>query len=254
VTGAKRHGTGQPDGDADSFDVTLRGYDRRQVDDRLAHLGAALAAADEALTQAQRRNSELNGQLRLALDRLRQAGDAGARSNSFGFRVEKILRLAEEEARMAREKGAATAAVLVERARAEAQAIRDQARRWRADAIREAEQIRKRAHADADKRAAEVEAALARRSRTVEQELDRLVALRDQVRTELVNVRETVWSALGHGAGPPPPGWVWPAQQPPSTLTAAPQPVPQSLPQPLPPPVRRAGAAPSAQHTSGPVG
>ncbi len=49
MTGAKRHGTGQPDGDADSFDVTLRGYDRRQVDDRLAHLGAALAAADEAL-------------------------------------------------------------------------------------------------------------------------------------------------------------------------------------------------------------
>jgi len=146
-----RQGNGPADGAA--FDLVLRGYDRRQVDERLAQLQAHIATTEKALREEQRRCTELSGQLHGALSRLRQAG-GGGQQNSFGFRVEKILRLAEQEASELRSHAAAEAAALVKRARAEAERLRA----------------------------------------TSERELVRLTALRDQVVVHLDEVRKLVRS------------------------------------------------------------
>lgn len=99
-------------GGASAFDVVLRGYDRRQVDDHLASLEQRLAA-----TAAQA--SELRGQRDSAAGRVRElevgaspsAPMSGAASglDGFGAHVESILRVATEEAaairRQAEEEG-----------------------------------------------------------------------------------------------------------------------------------------------------
>jgi chromosome segregation ATPase len=78
-----------------TFDVVLRGYDRRQVDERLRFLGAELAAAEQALGAAQERTAEVEDELaRLRLE----AGMREPATPVFGDRVERILRLAAEEA------------------------------------------------------------------------------------------------------------------------------------------------------------
>ncbi|MPZ64118.1 MAG: hypothetical protein GEU83_00855 [Pseudonocardiaceae bacterium] len=78
------------------FDIVLRGYDREQVDERLRFLGDELATAEQALAAARERTAGLEEELASArgeLERRVPDPDVG-----FGNRVEKILRLAEEEA------------------------------------------------------------------------------------------------------------------------------------------------------------
>ena len=88
------------------FDVVRRGYDREQVDERMRFLGAELSTAERALTAARERAATLEDELASARSELgRRTPETG-----FGNRVEKILRLAEDEA-----------AEIVERARAEAE-------------------------------------------------------------------------------------------------------------------------------------
>src|SRR5215204_2012872 len=87
-------------GPVPQFDIAIRGYDRRQVDERLAYLTAELRAAEAALRRADQTEAELR-QLRQQLTTQNE--------NTFGFRVEKILRLAEEEAREVREQATAQA-------------------------------------------------------------------------------------------------------------------------------------------------
>ncbi|HEY0641574.1 MAG TPA: hypothetical protein VGD67_28435, partial [Pseudonocardiaceae bacterium] len=171
------------------FDVALRGYDRRQVDERLAALTAELAAVRHALDDAEMRADELTEQLRIAIDRARQAGGRG-QDNSFGFRVEKILKLAQEEAKEVRAQGAAEARSMVERARAGAAAELEEAARLRDEAQRSAEEAWTRVRGQAAALAAQVDRDLAVRRQAAEQDLDRLVTARDQVRAELVRMRE----------------------------------------------------------------
>lgn len=172
MTGLGRHAAEPSGGGAGLFDFAVRGYDRRQVDERLTYLEAALVAAHDALDQAEQRNGDLDRQLRLALDRLRQAGGAGVRDDTFGFRVEKILRQAEEEARKVRGKATAAAAALIERARADAKATRDETERWCTEVLREADE-----------------------------ELARLAALRRRIRDELAGVHAVVMTTLATDAG-----------------------------------------------------
>lgn len=134
------------------FDVVERGYDHRQVDERLEYLNTLITDSASALREADERNADLDAQLRIALEKLR-AADEGP---SFGFRVEKILRLAESEAK----------------------------------------QVRERAQAAADRLMAEVETKLAQRRESAERELHQLVTLRQQVLAELHNARRMIMSML----------------------------------------------------------
>ena len=144
-----------------AFDVVLRGYDKRQVDERLRFLGAELTVADNALRAASERAALLEDALSEA--RSTPAGEQLGDSN-FGARVEKILKLAEDEAREVRSQADAAALALVEQARAHA-AEQDSAlqQRWseldsarqeleqaRQEANRECEQLRAQARAEAD--------------------------------------------------------------------------------------------------------
>lgn len=144
-----------------AFDVVLRGYDKRQVDERLRFLGAELTVADNALRAASERAALLEDALSEA--RSTPAGEPLGDSN-FGARVEKILKLAEDEAREVRSQADAAALALVEQARAHA-AEQDSAlqQRWseldsarqeleqaRQEVNRECEQLRAQARAEAD--------------------------------------------------------------------------------------------------------
>jgi cell division septum initiation protein DivIVA len=144
-----------------AFDVVLRGYDKRQVDERLRFLGAELIAADNALRAAGQRTVMLED----ALNEARSVPDGEPSGNSsFGARVEKILTLAQDEAREVRSQADTAATALLDQARAKAaeqdstlqrrfaeleragQEV-DQARQ---EVNREAERVRAQSRAEAD--------------------------------------------------------------------------------------------------------
>jgi cell division septum initiation protein DivIVA len=133
-----------------TFDVGLRGYDKRQVDERLRVLAAELAAADNALAAANQRIAMLED----ALSQTRHAPDGEpAGESNFGARVEKILKLAEDEAREVRDQAEQAAAALLDQARTQVAELRERA-----------EQEIATRRAEANRQAAEQEAALRRRS------------------------------------------------------------------------------------------
>jgi cell division septum initiation protein DivIVA len=169
-----------------AFDVVLRGYDKRQVEERLRILGAELVVACSALQLAQERAAMLE-----EASRSRSGSDAQLDSN-FGARVEKILMLAQDEAREVRRQADAAAAALVEQAHAEAAVQRQQAEQeaaaWRVEMNRGA---------------AEQDSAAQRRSAALDrarQELDRAreeleresERVRAQAQAELAQMRKAV--------------------------------------------------------------
>src|SRR3954467_1993120 len=88
----------QPSG----FDVVLRGYDRRQVDDYLDRVEAALNEADarhaddaQRLTALERQVTDLHAHL---ADAERRAAGLPERPADAGDRIAAMLRLADEEA------------------------------------------------------------------------------------------------------------------------------------------------------------
>jgi cell division septum initiation protein DivIVA len=208
VEGSGWNGQGQADSgteDERPFHVVLRGYDRLEVDARIEHLDTQLAAADQSLHEAERRNAELAAQLRSAQDQLRQRSDPAAQDSfvaqdGFGFRVEKILRMAEEEARSVRTQASSEAMELVEKARAEAQALRDEAERQFAASRQESQQLLEAAQQQAAQLNATSEHEYERLRAAAEQDAERLrAAVRhetDQLRMtalrEAQELRETV--------------------------------------------------------------
>jgi cell division septum initiation protein DivIVA len=145
-----------------AFDVVLRGYDKRQVDERLRFLGSQLTAAENALRMATERTATLQDELDEA--RTSSGGESSVDSN-FGARVERILKLAQDEAREVRSQADAAAAALLEQARVEA-----------AEHQQQAQQEIATWQAEANRRTVEHEQALQRRSIELDnarQELDR---------------------------------------------------------------------------------
>jgi chromosome segregation ATPase len=144
-----------------AFDVVLRGYDKRQVDERFRFLGAELIAAENALRAASQRAAKLEDAL--SESRAAPVGEPSGDSSS-GARVEKMLKLAEGEAREVRHQADAAAAALLDQARAQAaeqdSALRrrfaelDSARqeldRARQEVERESERVRAQTQADVD--------------------------------------------------------------------------------------------------------
>jgi cell division septum initiation protein DivIVA len=182
-----------------AFDIVLRGYERRQVDEHLATL------VNERLT-AERRAGDLEKQV----TRMRSEAESNKNESSeptyagLGARVEKILRLAEEEARdvaaeakaagererqkasedakqiraLAEEEGKrkvaegqAQAERLLEQSRKQAQQIRTEATDEATAKLAQAESVVEEARAKAAQIATEVEAKLAKRREQAERDL-----------------------------------------------------------------------------------
>ena len=154
-----------------AFDVVLRGYDRRQVDERLRFLGAELAAAEQALGAAQERTTDVEDEL--ARVRL-EVGMREPAAPVFGDRVERILRLAAEEAEEVRSRAAEEATATVREARLEAQRL-----------VAEATAVAKQRQEDA------------------ERELHRLHSLREEVAKRLHGTRNLLDEHLTSGQRPP---------------------------------------------------
>ena len=99
-----------------AFEVVRRGYDRDQVDAQLRDMRERLASAEAARQAAEKRAQAGEAERRSG------RGDAPApAAESFGYRAEKILRLAEHEAADVRSRAASEATTLVEQARADAE-------------------------------------------------------------------------------------------------------------------------------------
>src|SRR5690242_8992912 len=122
------------------FDIALRGYERRQVDRYVAQVEAEVAALAAERDEAYRQVQALAGQVhdvqnQMADLRRHTAADASVSFRHLGPRVEQILALAEEQAEAIR----AGAVDGVERERAEAHRILDEARERANQAIRDFE-------------------------------------------------------------------------------------------------------------------
>lgn len=136
------------------FDTTRRGYDRRQVNDRINLLKHQLAAVERALSGTRQRCAFLEAEL-AEVRRQLSLRPGSFRADSFGDRLTSILRLAEEEA-------------------AE---IRTRAEREAARRVAAAEALR----AGAEREAQERDTALRQREQELARALDRLRSLRDEV-------------------------------------------------------------------------
>ncbi|OLT14621.1 hypothetical protein BJF78_18020 [Pseudonocardia sp. CNS-139] len=88
------------------------------MDAQLRELRDRLAAAESGRQAAEQHARALEKEVRNARQ---QQGDAPLSAESFGFRAEKILRLAEHEAADVRNRAANEATALVEQARADAE-------------------------------------------------------------------------------------------------------------------------------------
>ncbi|MGH3794723.1 MAG: hypothetical protein ACRDSP_07515 [Pseudonocardiaceae bacterium] len=150
-----------------AFDVALRGYDKRQVDERIRFLAAELGAAEHALRAAQARAAMLEDEVHQVRSGSNGTGPTSGPGgsgleNSFGARVEKILMMAEEEAREIRGQASGEATAMVDQARAEAEeqhrrigqeiaARQAEAEKVGTTAAQEAAQLRQSAAHEADK-------------------------------------------------------------------------------------------------------
>jgi cell division septum initiation protein DivIVA len=175
-----------------AFDVVLRGYDKRQVDERLRFLGSQLTAAENALRVATQRTAALQDEL----NEVRAATSESPGDSNFGARVEKILNLAQDEAREVRSQADAAAAAVVDQARTEA-----------AEQRQRAEQEIATLQAEVNRRNVEQDKTLQRRSAELDSarlELDRArqEAEREseRVRAQALAEADHIRKAVGHEA------------------------------------------------------
>lgn len=136
------------------FAIVMRGYDRKQVDERLRFLGAELAAAEHAVGAAQERAAAAEDEL------ARTRAQGGGAKSSFGERVERILRLAEKEA-------------------AE---VRSRAQEEASSTLRQAQQ-------EGQRLVAEATAVAQHHRQEAENDLQRLAAVREEVQARLQDTR-----------------------------------------------------------------
>ncbi len=213
------------------FGLVRRGYDPTRVDQRIAELTDQLKTARTQLATANAARKHAEDQAAAAKNELRtvreaQSGEGELGSpESFGFRAERILRLAEHEASDVKAKAAREATNLVEQARGDAErhrheveqslitraaeldeeaaqrsvqlqereklvaeqlaGARDDAEQILSTAQARAEALMQDAQAKADALQQRTEMEARRNRETAEHELRRLTALHDGVRTEM---------------------------------------------------------------------
>lgn len=226
----------QPQGNV--FDLARRGYDRQQVDEHMRTLHAALADAQNAHQRERRRADWAEEELRNVQTQLEQRsaeladGRDGGAAQGFGYRVEKLLRTAEQEAAEVRSSATREATALLERAREDAEAhrheveqsliartamleqeathrkveldererqiaeqseaAREDAERMLSEVSRQSEQLRQDARARAEQELLKAEKAIRERHEAAEQELGRLRSLHDEVRGQLARLLDSL--------------------------------------------------------------
>ncbi|GAA3088076.1 hypothetical protein GCM10010464_60030 [Pseudonocardia yunnanensis] len=229
-------GTGGPSSGGASFDVVRRGYDRDQVDSQMRELRDRLASAEAARQGAEQHARATEKEMRA---RAAAQADAPMSQDSFGFRAEKILRLAEREAADVRNRAANEATALLEQARADAErhrheveqaliarsaeldqeatqrnvalqereqqaaatlaAARDDAARITDDARHAADALVSEAQARAEEVRHRSEQDLKRRREAAEQELRRVEGLHESVRNEMGRLHKLLGAELTTG-------------------------------------------------------
>jgi cell division septum initiation protein DivIVA len=229
-----------PEGGVDQpFDTALRGYERRQVDDfvsarskEISRLKAQLSDERRQRQAATERADASAAELREV--RARSAHEPADPQESFGFRAEKLLRMAEQEAVEIRSNASRESASIIEQARKEAEqhrheqtlisraslleqqaaqrsaeiqereqqvadqlaAAREQADQMHAAATRAADRLRQESEAAAEETRARAESAAQRGRDSASQEIARLTALQSDVRSELARLAEVLTNEL----------------------------------------------------------
>jgi hypothetical protein len=222
------------------------GYDPTQVDRQLTDLSGRLGAVDEQrldmsrrFATERRRAEQIEIELRearAALQEAQRGGQDAEKGTGFGYRAERILRMADAEAKDMRSTAARDAAALLERTHAEAEAHRhdveqalisrsaglDREAAERAAALdareaklaedveaaaqevahlretarREVAELRQEAQAAIERAAADAEKQASRRREAAAAELDRLTALQDGMREQLARLHQVLTAAL----------------------------------------------------------
>ena len=233
------------DASVPSFPTALRGYERQQVDDFLtrqtreldrlrtesAELAQRLRQANQHAEATERENRELRN----------RPQPAPAAEDGFGFRAEKLIRLAEQEAAEVRDNANREAAALLEKARTEAEqhrheveqkliargslmeqqasqrsaelaereqqiadqltAAREQADQIQDAASRTAERLREESEAAAAQTRERAERAARLVQERAEQEVARLGGVQADVRSELARLAEVLSAELTDDRG-----------------------------------------------------
>jgi cell division septum initiation protein DivIVA len=240
VTITPAHNSVQSNGGAStsagsSFEIVRRGYDRDQVDRMMRDMRDRLNAAESARQNAEQHAQKVEVELRSARSAV-QAPEPAMSQESFGFRAEKILRLAEHEAADVRNRAANEATNLVEQARAEAErhrhdveqkliarsaeldqeaaqrnvaiqereqqaavtlaAAREESTRITEEAQRAAEALVSEARVRADELRNRAEQETRRRREAAEHELRRIGGLHDGVRSEMARLHKLLGGEL----------------------------------------------------------
>ncbi len=238
----------QPGSGVSLFDTVLRGYERRQVDEYVIR-------KDDEVTRLRGELGEMSRQRRLATEHAeateKELRDLKMRSahvqpaspeDSFGFRAEKLLRMAEHEAAETRTNASRESTSILEKARTEAErhrheaeqsliarasqleqqsaqravelqeretqiadqlaAAREQAEEVHAAAARAADRLREESEAAATEVRVRSEAAAQRQKQQAEQEITRLSRLQSDVRGELSRLAEVLSNELSGQAAP----------------------------------------------------
>jgi DivIVA domain-containing protein len=181
-----------------TFDLALRGYDRRQVDRYIAQLESELsqfaARRDDALAQNHALAAQVAELQNQMVDVQRRTTAEKPSYKHLGTRVEQIFGMVEEEAADIRRRAEADAVQFRARAEKEIEGVKvgvEKALAERRDAI-EAEYAQKNAHADKLVKEAEQQAnAIRREVDKVRADVDREVTeLRERSKTEARKVQD----------------------------------------------------------------
>jgi DivIVA domain-containing protein len=162
---------------APSFTVSLRGYDRMEVDEYLDSLAEALGQVEEA----EERNRVMQAHMDRMIARIAELeerinGDVPKSGAVLGERIAIILRSAEEAAADTVTRAEAHAAELLGQARDDVASAEDQARGAILRGEEQARRIESAARAEATEIVAEAEARASTRTRQIEQWAEQVVS------------------------------------------------------------------------------
>ena len=228
------------------FDTVLRGYERRQVDEFVVEKNKEIAWLKMELAEAHRQRRLATEHAEGTETELRELRANSAHTepasieDSFGYRAEKLLRMAEQEAAEVRSQASRESAGIIEQARTEAEkhrheveqsliaraslleqqaaqrttelqereqqisdqlaAAREQADQLHAAAVRAADRLQEESVAAAEETKLRAETAAKRQLDQAAQEIARLSALQTDVRSELGRLAQMLANELSAGS------------------------------------------------------
>ena len=237
--------SGSPNSASLPFDTVLRGYERRQVDDYVSKAKDEVAKLKEELAEAQRKRRLATEHAEATERELRDVRAKSAHSeprsveDSFGYRAEKLLRIAEQEAAEVRTHASRESAAIIEQARTEAEkhrhevegsliarasvleqqaaqrsaelqereqqisdqlsAAREQADQLHAAAARTADRLRQESEAAAEEAKLRAATDIQRQRDQHAQEIARLDKVQSDVRAELARLNDVLSNELAAG-------------------------------------------------------